>query len=68
MLLLAQMKVPGKAWLEFAIHDSELTQTAYFLPKGLGGRLYWWVMKPFHALIFDRMIKKVVELAGQLSP
>ena len=47
--------------------SSELTQTAYFLPKGLGGRMYWWAMKPFHALIFGRMIKKVVELAGRLS-
>jgi len=67
LLLLAQMKVPGKAWLEFAIRGSELTQTAYFLPKGLGGWMYWWAMKPFHALIFGRMIKKVVELAGRLS-
>jgi uncharacterized protein YbjT (DUF2867 family) len=68
LLLLAQMKVPGKAWLEFAIHGSGLVQTAYFLPKGLGGRMYWWAMKPFHALIFGRMIKKVIELARRLSP
>jgi hypothetical protein len=68
LLLLAQMKVPGKAWLEFAIRGSELTQTAYFLPKGLGGRLYWGAMKPFHSLIFGRMIKNVIELAGRLSP
>jgi len=67
LLLLAQMKVPGKAWLEFAIRGSELTQTAYFLPKGLGGRMYWWTMLPFHALIFGRMIKKVVDLAGRDS-
>lgn len=65
LLLLAQMKVPGKAWLEFAIHGSELTQTAYFLPKGLGGQLYWWAMLPFHAVIFGRMIKKVIELSGR---
>jgi len=65
LLLLAQMKVPGKAWLEFAIHGSELVQTAYFLPKGLGGRIYWWAMKPFHSLIFGRMIRKVLGLAGK---
>jgi len=63
LLLLAQMKVPGKAWLEFAIEGEELVQTAYFLPKGLGGRLYWWAMKPFHTLIFGRMIKRAVEIA-----
>lgn len=67
LLLLAQMKVPGKAWLEFAIHGSELVQTAYFLPKGLGGRVYWWAMKPFHALIFGRMIKRIIELARRRS-
>jgi hypothetical protein len=67
LLLLAQMKVPGKAWLEFAIRGSALVQTAYFLPKGLGGRIYWWAMKPFHALIFGRMIKKIIELAHRGS-
>jgi uncharacterized protein YbjT (DUF2867 family) len=68
LLLLAQMKVPGKAWLEFAIRGSALVQTAYFLPKGLGGRIYWWAMKPFHTVIFGRMIKKIVELAHHPSP
>jgi uncharacterized protein YbjT (DUF2867 family) len=68
LLLLAQMKVPGKAWLEFAISGSTLIQTAHFLPKGLGGRVYWLAMKPFHALIFGRMIKRVVELARQPAP
>ena len=68
LLLLAQMKVPGKAWLEFAIRGSTIVQTAYFLPKGLGGRIYWWAMKPFHTVIFGRMIKKIVELARRLSP
>jgi len=67
LLLLAQMKVPGKAWLEFAIEGEELVQTAYFLPKGLGGRLYWWAMKPFHALIFGRMIKRAVARSGAES-
>ncbi|MBM3311542.1 MAG: SDR family oxidoreductase, partial [Candidatus Aminicenantes bacterium] len=67
LLLLAQMKVPGKAWLEFAIEGDELVQTAYFLPKGLGGRLYWWAMKPFHALIFGRMIKRAVDIARTTS-
>jgi uncharacterized protein YbjT (DUF2867 family) len=68
LLLLAQMKVPGKAWLEFVIRDDELIQTAYFLPKGLAGRMYWWTMKPFHAVIFGRMIKKVVKGRAFGSP
>lgn len=66
--LRAEMKVPGKAWLEFqAIEQDEkktkLVQTAYFAPKGLLGLLYWYGLYPLHSLIFSRMIKKLAHQA-----
>jgi len=67
--LRAEMKVPGQAWLEFqAIENSEnsttqLTQTAYFDPKGLFGLLYWYLLYPFHRVIFSKMIVKIKEEA-----
>jgi uncharacterized protein YbjT (DUF2867 family) len=64
MLLVSQMKVPGKAWLEFNIDGRMLVQTAYFLPKGLLGRLYWYCMKPAHAFIFRNLIRQIIERAG----
>lgn len=63
LLLLAEMKLPGEAWLEFAIvkHDKRcfLKQTATFRPKGLAGRLYWISMLPFHFFIFRNMLKRI---------
>lgn len=46
LLLLAQMKLPGKAWLEFDLQQDVLTQTAHFIPHGLLGRLYWYAVLP----------------------
>ncbi|MCX8033712.1 MAG: SDR family oxidoreductase [Thermodesulfovibrio sp.] len=63
LLLEAQMKLPGKAWLEFLIDEDIFVQTAYFLPKGLRGRLYWYLMYPFHRVIFKMMINKITEEA-----
>ncbi|MEF3254346.1 MAG: SDR family oxidoreductase [Deferribacterales bacterium] len=63
LLLEAQMKVPGKAWLEFSIIDNMFTQTAYFYPKGLGGRVYWYLMFPFHKIIFKMMMKNMLKRA-----
>ncbi|MCK0157089.1 SDR family oxidoreductase [Cellulophaga sp. F20128] len=59
LLLYAEMKLPGEAWLEFKIEDDILKQTATFRPKGLGGRLYWYSVLPFHIFIFNGMIKKL---------
>jgi len=59
LLLFAEMRLPGEAWLEFQIIDSELTQTATFRPLGLAGRLYWYAVFPFHGFIFEGMIKKI---------
>jgi hypothetical protein len=63
LLLHAQMKVPGKAWLEFKIKEDELIQTAYFYPRGLWGRLYWFILTPVHYLVFRNMIKSILQKA-----
>jgi uncharacterized protein YbjT (DUF2867 family) len=58
LLLLAQMKLPGNAWLEFKIDDNKLIQSAYFYPKGLLGRLYWYILVPVRErLKFRRAFK-----------
>jgi hypothetical protein len=62
LLLFAEMKVPGEAWLEFKIKDGILYQEATFRPLGLSGRLYWYSVLPFHGLIFNGMLRK---LAGK---
>jgi hypothetical protein len=60
MLLFAEMKLPGEAWLEFRIDENQvLTQTATFRPLGLFGRLYWYAVLPFHALIFNGMVRRL---------
>ena len=62
LLLYAEMKLPGEAWLEFKIDEKDvLTQTATFRPLGLLGRLYWYSVLPFHGFIFNGMIKKIAE-------
>lgn len=56
LMLYAEMKLPGEAWLEFHIKDNILHQTATFRPKGIFGRLYWYSTLPFHLVLFPRMI------------
>lgn len=63
LLLLSQMKVPGKAWLEFSIQGKSFVLTAYFLPKGLWGRIYRLLTKPFHYFIFAGLAKSIVKNA-----
>ena len=61
------MILPGKAWLKFTVdevnHDGRLmrrlVQRASFQPKGLGGRLYWALVLPFHRLIFPTMVRNI---------
>ena len=64
LLLFAEMRLPGEAWLEFKIiekgHKSQLIQTATFRPKGLWGRFYWFIMLPFHHFIFRNMAERLV--------
>lgn len=64
LLLFAEMKLPGEAWLEFRVEDGKepvLKQTATFRPRGLWGRLYWWMLFPFHVFIFRNMARRIVE-------
>lgn len=66
--LRAEMKVPGRAWLEFEVVDdgpgrSVLSQTALFAPKGLFGWLYWYALYPVHGTIFSTMIRRIAEAA-----
>ncbi|WP_248723229.1 SDR family oxidoreductase [Seonamhaeicola sp. ML3] len=62
LLLFAEMRLPGEAWLEFKIEDNKLKQTATFRPRGLWGRLYWYTVLPFHGFIFSGMINKLVKV------
>ena len=63
LLLYAEMKLPGEAWLEFKIVNLNgrlnLEQTATFRPIGLAGRLYWYSVLPFHGFIFNGMANKL---------
>ncbi|MDG1528877.1 MAG: SDR family oxidoreductase [Polaribacter sp.] len=61
LLLFAEMKLPGEAWLEFKIVDDKLMQTATFRPLGLSGRLYWYGVLPFHGFIFNGMLKHITK-------
>jgi uncharacterized protein YbjT (DUF2867 family) len=61
LLLFAEMKLPGEAWLEFKVVDDKLIQTATFRPLGLAGRLYWYAVLPFHGFIFKGMLKALTE-------
>ncbi|CAL2085488.1 Epimerase [Tenacibaculum sp. 190524A05c] len=60
LLLFAEMKLPGEAWLEFKIVKNQLFQRAVFRPKGIWGRLYWYAVLPFHAFVFNGMIDALV--------
>ena len=70
LLLLAEMKLPGEALLEFRIHDTgdgrtELQQHSRFLPKGLFGILYWYALYPFHQWIFRGMLRNIAKAVGK---
>ncbi|MCX2450419.1 SDR family oxidoreductase [Pedobacter sp. PLR] len=68
LLLFAEMKVPGEAWLEFKVIEFHgqyfLSQIATFRPSGLWGRIYWYAMFPFHIFIFDGMARRIIEFKG----
>ena len=59
LLLYAEMRLPGEAWLEFKVEGNVVKQTATFRPLGIAGRLYWYAVLPFHYFIFNGMIKKI---------
>jgi uncharacterized protein YbjT (DUF2867 family) len=62
--LLAEMKVPGLALLDFQVRAAgpgmtEIEQTAWFAPSGLAGMLYWWAISPLHNLVFSGMLRGI---------
>ena len=70
--LRAEMKVPGRAWLQFEVKPqgedrSTLIQTAYFASRGLGGLLYWYALYPVHGFIFGQMPRRLAEMAERGS-
>ena len=64
LLLFAEMKLPGEAWLEFKIKTkngiTKISQRAVFFPHGISGRLYWYSVLPFHHFIFQGMLDNLV--------
>ncbi|MEO9474924.1 MAG: SDR family oxidoreductase [Cyclobacteriaceae bacterium] len=61
LLLFAEMRIPGDAWLEFKIENGTMTQTATFRPRGLAGRLYWYSVWPFHGFVFNGMLNNIAQ-------
>ena len=63
LLLRAEMKLPGKAWLEFSISEEagkrRLNLTAYYDTRSLFGKIYWYMCLPFHHFIFYNLIKEI---------
>ncbi len=81
--LRAEMKVPGRAWLEFQVKPEDdavpgagtaagtgatVVQTAYFAPKGLFGVLYWYALYPIHGVIFGGMLREIARRAEAAAP
>jgi len=69
--LRAEMKVPGRAWLQWDVASSPtgstLAQTATFAPRGLGGALYWYLLYPVHKAIFSAMARAIARSAEAAS-
>ena len=61
LILFAEMKLPGEAWLEFKIINNTLYQSATFRPRGVWGILYWYSDLPFHGFIFNGMLNKLIK-------
>lgn len=70
--LRAEMRMPGRAWLEFTVEEREgtthLIQRAVYWPHGLAGHAYWWSVAPFHAFVFPPMARHITEFAESLAP
>jgi len=66
---MAEMKLPGRAWLEFEVTGNEqqstIRQTAIFDPVGLAGLTYWYTLYPLHQLVFSGMLRNIAKAAAQ---
>jgi uncharacterized protein YbjT (DUF2867 family) len=69
--LRAEMKVPGRAWLEMTVSPrpggSRYGQRAVFIPRGLTGHLYWWSVAPFHGIVFGGMVRNITRSAERVD-
>ncbi len=70
MRLRSELKAPGDGWMEWCVeskdsHNSILTQTAFFAPRGLPGFLYWYWMHPLHGLVLHGLIQAIADKARQ---
>jgi uncharacterized protein YbjT (DUF2867 family) len=69
--LAAEMKVPGRAWLEFEVlpegSGSTIRQTAVFDPRGLSGLAYWYALYPIHRAVFSGMLRGIAEASAQVA-
>ena len=67
--LVSEMRVPGRAWLQFELEPdssgTQIHQTAIFDPLGLMGRLYWYLLIPIHQILFQGMLRSIVETAEE---
>lgn len=71
--LMAEMRLPGRAWLEFRAEPERqstcLRQSAYFEPHGLAGLLYWYLLWPIHEVMFRGMLRRIAAAAlDQAAP
>jgi hypothetical protein len=66
--LCAEMKLPGRAWLQFEVEKSgdgsTIRQTAIFDPVGVSGLLYWYILYPVHNIVFSGMLKAIARASG----
>ena len=70
LLLRAEMKLPGRAWLQFQLAalpngSTQVRSVASFEPRGLMGQLYWWSLYPLHKLIFAGMLRGIKWVSEQ---
>ena len=68
---LAEMRLPGLAWLELIVDRDDAGRTVYkqratYRPFGLLGHMYWWLVVPFHALVFGSMVRRIPAAAEWL--
>jgi uncharacterized protein YbjT (DUF2867 family) len=73
LLLRAEMKLPGRAWLEYIVKETgtartTLIQTAKYYPKGLLGLLYWFLLYPLHSIMFRGLVNEIAKRALKLNP
>ena len=70
--LRAEMRLPGRAWLEWRLEPvdggrTRFVQRALYAPHGLIGHAYWWAVAPFHAFVFGSMVRNIADAAGEAA-